>query len=556
MTRIRNLAVVAMSILSMGACAASAGAAGLPDGCTTSALNASFVSDPGDNDVLHIHRVGDQMQIAVSIRNDASGACTVDDATVTVTEPGSGGSAGASTIIATNQTFAGGMHATTLPTAVPYTVAFDPGVFRGPVSISVTGQGHFPGGTTSTTTGLTSTVVVTRPHATLTIHAGTASGPIPLTVTYTYTLLNDTPIDFSGDPTHTPSLEPPSQSATPDGTAITDDVCGTPGYVPGGDTHVSSPAAIDVGETWSFSCTHTFTDPGTFTSHAAVAGTSSRDADAWPATTAQSTVAAMGPDLTLALSHAGDFTAGDTGRTYTILATNSGNTPTTSAPASVTDTLPAGLTATAIAGTGWTCVLQTLTCTRSNVLTAGASYPPITLTTDVAAGAPPTVTNTATISGGGQHPSADDTASDPTTIVPIPVAIAIPPAATLTAAVSLQSGALIPPPAPSNRFTIKQVKPSKTGTAVFTLSAPDAGAFALGAVAGRVNAGTAKVTARAAGVVTVTLKPSSKARTVLARKHKLAITVTVVFTPKGGVASTQHKKVTLLLPAKKKKRTR
>ena len=32
------------------------------------------------------------------------------------------------------------------------------------------------------------------------------------------------------------------------------------------------------------------------------------------------------------------------------------------------DTLPAGLTATAISGTGWTCVLATLSCTRGNAL--------------------------------------------------------------------------------------------------------------------------------------------------------------------------------------------
>src|SRR2546428_13119002 len=32
----------------------------------------------------------------------------------------------------------------------------------------------------------------------------------------------------------------------------------------------------------------------------------------------------------------------------------------------ISDTLPSGLTATGLAGTGWTCVLATLTCTRSD----------------------------------------------------------------------------------------------------------------------------------------------------------------------------------------------
>ena len=50
----------------------------------------------------------------------------------------------------------------------------------------------------------------------------------------------------------------------------------------------------------------------------------------------------------------------------------------------VTDTLPGGLTATAIGGTGWTCTLTPLACTRSDGLDAGASYPAITVTVSVA----------------------------------------------------------------------------------------------------------------------------------------------------------------------------
>ena len=60
------------------------------------------------------------------------------------------------------------------------------------------------------------------------------------------------------------------------------------------------------------------------------------------------------PDLTITKSHSGNFAAGQTGATYTITATNSGNAA-TSGTVTVTDTVPTGLTATAIAGTGWTC---------------------------------------------------------------------------------------------------------------------------------------------------------------------------------------------------------
>ena len=88
----------------------------------------------------------------------------------------------------------------------------------------------------------------------------------------------------------------------------------------------------------------------------------------------------------------------------------------------VTDTLPAGLTATAIGGTGWTCTQPAGPCTRSDVLGAGASYSPITLTVDVASNAPASVTNTATVAGGGETNSANDTGSDVTTLTPARVA--------------------------------------------------------------------------------------------------------------------------------------
>src|SRR5262249_24980761 len=79
---------------------------------------------------------------------------------------------------------------------------------------------------------------------------------------------------------------------------------------------------------------------------------------------------------------------------------------------------PSGLTATAISGTGWACTLATLTCTRSDALAAGAAYPSITLTVNVAANAPSSVTNVATVSGGSELNTANNTASNPRTSVP------------------------------------------------------------------------------------------------------------------------------------------
>jgi uncharacterized repeat protein (TIGR01451 family) len=88
------------------------------------------------------------------------------------------------------------------------------------------------------------------------------------------------------------------------------------------------------------------------------------------------------PDLTITKTHTGNFQQGGPG-SYTLIASNLGPGP-TAGTVTVIDTLPAGLTATAISGSGWSCTLSPLSCTRSDVLAAGASYAPITVTVSVA----------------------------------------------------------------------------------------------------------------------------------------------------------------------------
>ena len=123
--------------------------------------------------------------------------------------------------------------------------------------------------------------------------------------------------------------------------------------------------------------------------------------------------------MTISLSHTGNFQQGDSADNYTITVNNVGAGPTTG-QVTVTDTLPTGLTPTAASGTGWTTSIsgQTVTATRSDVLAAGASYPALTVTVSVASNAPASVTNTATVAGGGELNTTNDSASDPTTITP------------------------------------------------------------------------------------------------------------------------------------------
>ena len=107
----------------------------------------------------------------------------------------------------------------------------------------------------------------------------------------------------------------------------------------------------------------------------------------------------VGPDLSIAKAHVGNFGQGNVGDVYTIIVTNIGTTA-SSGMITVADVLPAGLTATAIGGDGWTANLGSLTCTRTDALDAGAAYPLITVTVNVASNAPATVTNDGfTVSG-------------------------------------------------------------------------------------------------------------------------------------------------------------
>ncbi len=147
--------------------------------------------------------------------------------------------------------------------------------------------------------------------------------------------------------------------------------------------------------------------------------------------TAVFTVTLPFPDLTLAKSHTGNFSANSPG-TYTLTVTNAG-TALTAGAITVTDTLPTGLSVTVgtftpggTNGANWSCSSnsaspQVITCTSSNVIgfTSGSNTSVFTLTVSVAANAPSSVTNNASVSGGGE-PTANNgnnTASDATTII-------------------------------------------------------------------------------------------------------------------------------------------
>lgn len=117
------------------------------------------------------------------------------------------------------------------------------------------------------------------------------------------------------------------------------------------------------------------------------------------------------PDLTLSKAAAGTFVRGEPGL-YVLGVRNVGSAP-SAGTITVTDTVPAALTPESASGTGWACSIagQAVSCTRSDALAPGASFPDIMLTAGVDPFAPDSVTNTASVSGGGDTTPANNTAS-------------------------------------------------------------------------------------------------------------------------------------------------
>jgi len=142
------------------------------------------------------------------------------------------------------------------------------------------------------------------------------------------------------------------------------------------------------------------------------AGTTSTSATLGQVTGIQS-ASLCTPDMTLGKSHVGNFTRGASA-SYTIPVSNVSPYGATSGLVTINDTLPFGISPTGASGTGWACSVsgQTVSCTRSDSLTAGGSYPSITLNALVSQSAAATLTNIATVAGGGEANFLNDTATD------------------------------------------------------------------------------------------------------------------------------------------------
>jgi hypothetical protein len=122
---------------------------------------------------------------------------------------------------------------------------------------------------------------------------------------------------------------------------------------------------------------------------------------------------ASAQDLTIKSSHTGTFQLGQTNAYYLLRVSNVGSAP-ISGSVTVTENAPAGLTITSMLGQGWTCTVSF--CTRNDALAEGAAYPAIMVVASVAQSAGSSLTNQATVSGGGDTNAANNTASDLTAV--------------------------------------------------------------------------------------------------------------------------------------------
>ena len=99
--------------------------------------------------------------------------------------------------------------------------------------------------------------------------------------------------------------------------------------------------------------------------------------------------------LIATLSHAGNFTVGQPGK-WSVVVSNALGAAATGGQVSVSEIASAGVTVGGMSGTGWSCASNT--CSRSDSLGPGASYPPIAITAQV--GSVGQVINQVSVTGG------------------------------------------------------------------------------------------------------------------------------------------------------------
>jgi len=165
---------------------------------------------------------------------------------------------------------------------------------------------------------------------------------------------------------------------------------------------------------------------------AVITGSNFTGGNASTASVTTSVTLPAGPDLVIACTPNGPFQANDAADTFNIYVTNNGTAATDGSTVAVTEVLPSGLTPAASMNgatiNGWTLAVssQTVTATRSDVLQPGAEYPAVAsgpniystlpITFSVGSGVSGSLSATATVAGGGDVFSLDNSVTNTITV--------------------------------------------------------------------------------------------------------------------------------------------
>ena len=137
------------------------------------------------------------------------------------------------------------------------------------------------------------------------------------------------------------------------------------------------------------------------------------------------------PVLALSKTHSGSFNAGQTAEWDITVSNTAAASSITNGTVTVTDTLPAGYTLNNYSPSpAWNCSgSSTVTCTSTQGVAGGSSFPTIALTVNVPSNSPSSVTNTAKAFGGGDlvHTNSGNGVSGSDSNVPVnPAQVAVP----------------------------------------------------------------------------------------------------------------------------------
>jgi uncharacterized repeat protein (TIGR01451 family) len=236
----RSLGLAAMlAIAGTLVVSSSASAHRWPDTCLTNGINLAI------NKNLQVVRPGDNLHYELWVDNTRLNPCDITEAALKIWLPTAAGVPSTTSItLATNKTFIGGFPFTKIA-ETDWTVQINPDVTHVEVQAGVSGTLHDVDVDSSFADILkTLSTEVTRPQLDIDKTGSLTSGQAPQTVTYTYAVTNT------------------SQTPVPmDQVGVDDDLCPNVSPSPTGD---NGDGLLTNGETWYFTCTATYTTPGTY----------------------------------------------------------------------------------------------------------------------------------------------------------------------------------------------------------------------------------------------------------------------------------------------------